>query len=152
MKLLKIKVLVIAAIMLAASSAFASLSYNVSVDTSTLFGNDGYLYFQFAPGNSAQDASASISNFNVAGGVTVGNSTAGSRYAYTSSYSCNRLDSHIRTSQQQYVAVGCLASYEQAYRAELHHGERRVVGSCYIDRVRSLGKAERHRGRFRLAG
>jgi hypothetical protein len=67
MKLLKLKLLVVAAIMLAASSAFASLSYNVSVDTSSLSG-DGYLYFQFAPGNSAQDASASISGFNVAGG------------------------------------------------------------------------------------
>jgi hypothetical protein len=68
MKLLKIKLLVIAAIMLAASSAFASLSYNVSVDTSSLANSDGYLYFQFAPGNFAQDASVSITGFSVTDG------------------------------------------------------------------------------------
>jgi hypothetical protein len=68
MKLFKLKLLVLAACLLAASSAFASLSYNVSVDTSSLTGNDGYLYFQFAPGNFAQDASVTISGFSVLDG------------------------------------------------------------------------------------
>jgi hypothetical protein len=69
MTLLKLKLLVVAAIMLAASSAFASLSYDVSVNTSSLSGSDAFLYFQFAPGNSAQDATATVSAFNVTGGA-----------------------------------------------------------------------------------
>jgi hypothetical protein len=37
MKLMKLKMLIIAVIMLAASSAFASLSYDVTIDTSSAF-------------------------------------------------------------------------------------------------------------------
>jgi hypothetical protein len=62
--LVKIKLLVIAVIMFAASSAFASLSYNVSVDTSTLIGTSGYLYFQLNPNNSnLSDATAFVTSF-----------------------------------------------------------------------------------------
>jgi hypothetical protein len=66
MKLLKIKLLVIAAIMLAASSAFASFSYNVSIDTSGISASDGYLYFQYLPVN-ATNSTATVSNFSTDG-------------------------------------------------------------------------------------
>ncbi len=43
MKLLNIKLLVIAIIMFAATSAFADLSYNFSVNTSSVSGQQGYI-------------------------------------------------------------------------------------------------------------
>jgi hypothetical protein len=63
MNFLKIKLLVVAIVMFAASSAFASLSYNVSVDTSSLNNTDGYLYFQYDPINAA-DSIATVSAFS----------------------------------------------------------------------------------------
>jgi hypothetical protein len=62
MNFLKIKLLVIAVIMFAASSAFASLSYNVNIDTSSVIDWDGYLYFQYVPVNAA-DSTATVSSF-----------------------------------------------------------------------------------------
>jgi hypothetical protein len=62
MKFMKIKLLVIALIMFAASSAFASLSYDVTVDTSSLAGDTGYLYLQYTPAN-AVSSTATVSNF-----------------------------------------------------------------------------------------
>ena len=63
MKLLRIKLLIIAVMMFAASSAFASLSYDFNVDTSTMLGQTGYLELQFNPGMNPGVASAVISNF-----------------------------------------------------------------------------------------
>ncbi len=63
MNFLKIKLLVIALIVFAASSAFASLSYNVSVDTSSLNSTDGYLYLQYIPVANAVNSTATVSSF-----------------------------------------------------------------------------------------
>jgi hypothetical protein len=62
MNFLKIKLLVVALIMFAANSAFASLSYNVSVDTSAYNTTNGYLFFTYIPVN-ALDSTATVSNF-----------------------------------------------------------------------------------------
>jgi hypothetical protein len=63
MKFMKIKLLVIALIMFAASSAFASLSYDVTVDTSGLTGS-GYLYFQYNSGTTQTlTTTATVQNF-----------------------------------------------------------------------------------------
>lgn len=62
MKFLALKLFVISVLMFAATSAFASLSYQVSVDTSSLKGQDGYLYFQYLPVN-AVASSVSVLNF-----------------------------------------------------------------------------------------
>jgi hypothetical protein len=70
MNLMKLKLLVFAVVMLAASSAFASLSYDVTIDTSSLLTTnpDGYLYFQFTQGSDlVQAATASIQNFTTGG-------------------------------------------------------------------------------------
>ena len=84
MNFLKIKLLVIAVMMFAASSAFASLSYNVSIDTSSLAlaGDSGYLYLQYNPLNGAA-STATVANFVTDGtlatsndGVDVVNGTA----------------------------------------------------------------------------
>jgi hypothetical protein len=78
MNFLKIKLLVIAVIMFAASSAFASLSYDVTIDTSSLNNMDGYIYLQFDPGFGlgsypnivyAQTGTATVSSFS---GATLG--------------------------------------------------------------------------------
>ena len=61
-KLMKLQLLVIAFVLLIAGSAFASLSYNVSVDTTSLNGQDGYLYFQYIP-VSAVNSTATVSSF-----------------------------------------------------------------------------------------
>jgi hypothetical protein len=63
MKLLKIKLLIIAVIMFAATSAFASLSYDFNIDTTSLLGQTGYLELQFNPGLNPGVASAVITNF-----------------------------------------------------------------------------------------
>ncbi|MGO9379191.1 MAG: NF038129 family PEP-CTERM protein [Dissulfurispiraceae bacterium] len=64
MKLLNIKLLVIAIIMFAATSAFADLSYNFSVNTSSVSGQQGYIDMQYNPGISSTGAgSASTVNF-----------------------------------------------------------------------------------------
>jgi len=75
MKFIKIKLLVIAVIMFAASSAFASLSYNVSVDTSSLNNLDGYLYFQYIP-VSAANSTATVSSFVTDGTLAVDSDTS----------------------------------------------------------------------------
>ena len=62
MNFLKIKLLIITVIMFAANSAFASLSYNVSVDTSAYDTTNGYLFFTYVPVN-ALDSTATVSNF-----------------------------------------------------------------------------------------
>lgn len=62
MKFMKIKLLIIAVIMFAASSAFASLSYEVTVNTSSLAGDTGYLYLQYE-GINAVASTATVSNF-----------------------------------------------------------------------------------------
>ena len=64
MKLFKIKLLVIAALMLAANSALAAYSVDFTVDTGSLSGNSGYLDLQFNPGNDFQGAAtASVINY-----------------------------------------------------------------------------------------
>lgn len=63
MKLMKLKLLIVALVLLVANSAFAALSYNVSIDTSSLNGTDGYLYFQYAPFVDAISSTATISGF-----------------------------------------------------------------------------------------
>jgi hypothetical protein len=77
MKLMKLKLLVFALVMLAASSAFASLSYDLSFNTTRLLDQNGYLYFQFNPIGSAQDATATIKNFTYNGTLLSVGSTAG---------------------------------------------------------------------------
>jgi hypothetical protein len=62
MNFLKIKLLVVALIMFAANSAFASFSYNVSVDTTSLNNTDGYLYLQYIPVD-AVNSTATVYNF-----------------------------------------------------------------------------------------
>ncbi len=63
MKLLKFKLLVAALIVFAASSAFASLTYNETVNTSSISGDTGYLYFDFVNPYGGQPGTATVSNF-----------------------------------------------------------------------------------------
>ncbi len=62
MKRIKLQLLIIALVVFAASSAFASLSYNVSIDTSSLANQAGYLYFQYLPVNAA-NSTATVYGF-----------------------------------------------------------------------------------------
>jgi len=62
MKFLKIKIVTLVLCFYAATSAFASTSYEFHVDTSSLFGSDGYLYLQYTP-VSAVDSTATVSGF-----------------------------------------------------------------------------------------
>ncbi len=100
MKLVKIKLLVIAAIAIVAfavSPAFASYSYDFNVDTSSLLGQSGYLELQFNPGVNPGVATATVSNFSsdaalgaivltgdvtgsLPGTVTINNTTAWNDY------------------------------------------------------------------------
>jgi hypothetical protein len=62
MKFMKLHLLIIALLVFVATSAFASLSYDVSVDTTSLNGRNGYLYFQYIPVN-AVSSTATVSGF-----------------------------------------------------------------------------------------
>jgi len=65
MKHIKIKLLIAAVFMFAATSAFADYSYNFSVNTSSVAGQPGYVDLMFNPGdNSLGSATATITNFN----------------------------------------------------------------------------------------
>ncbi len=58
---------------LAAGSATAAVTYQVTIDTSSVSGTAGNLDFQFNPGNaSSQAATVTLSNFNGGGGVVTG--------------------------------------------------------------------------------
>jgi len=74
MKFFTLKLLVISFMMLAASSAFASLGYNVSFDTSSLNGQDGFLYLQYG-GFNAANSTATVSNFSTDGILASGPSS-----------------------------------------------------------------------------
>jgi len=63
MNLLKIKLLVMAAILLVATSAFASLSYTVNLDTTNFSGSDGYLYLSYITYGNQVSSTATVSNF-----------------------------------------------------------------------------------------
>jgi hypothetical protein len=68
MKLMKLKLLVIALVMFAATSAFASFSYDFTYNTHYLIGQTGNLSFQFTPiGTDALNATATISAFTTDG-------------------------------------------------------------------------------------
>ena len=75
MKLLKVKLLVVAALMLVATSAFASFSYDVNVDTTLLAGDTGYLYLQYTTINNAVASTATVSNFVTNGTLAPANDT-----------------------------------------------------------------------------
>ena len=65
MRSIAIKLLVIAAVILAATSAFASYSYDFDVNTTSLNGQSGYIDLQFNPGISSTDpANAAITGFS----------------------------------------------------------------------------------------
>lgn len=70
MKIITIKLLIISLVMLAAGSAFATSSpyedYNVTIDTSSLNGTNGYLYLQYNP-SSAVNSTARVYGFSTDG-------------------------------------------------------------------------------------
>ena len=68
MKRLKIQLLSFALILFAATGAFASTSYNVTVDTSSLSGLTGYLYMQYISVNGV-DSTATVSAFSTDGAL-----------------------------------------------------------------------------------
>jgi hypothetical protein len=73
MKLLKLKLLVFALIMFAAGSAFATYSYEVTVNTSSLTGS-GILDFQYDSFGGAS-STATVSNFSTNGTLALLNDT-----------------------------------------------------------------------------
>jgi hypothetical protein len=74
MNFLKIKLLVIALVMFVASSAFASLSYNINIDTTSLNTQDGYLYLQYAGMNDII-STATVANFTTNGALASASSS-----------------------------------------------------------------------------
>ena len=76
MKFMKLQLLIIALVGFVGSSAFAALSYDVSVDTTSLSGTSGYLYFQYVPIN-AVESTAMVFNFATTGTLSASPSPAG---------------------------------------------------------------------------
>src|SRR6266478_3730883 len=52
------------------SPALATISYQVTIDTSSISGNAGFLDFEFNPGGSSQSAFAMVSNFSPSGSLS----------------------------------------------------------------------------------
>jgi len=64
MKFMKLQLLIITLVVLVASSAFASLGYDVTVDTSSLITSTGYLYLEYTTGvNNTSTSTATVSEF-----------------------------------------------------------------------------------------
>jgi hypothetical protein len=82
MNFLKIKLLVVAIVMIATSSAFASLGFDVTVDTSSLtsYGDGGYLYLQYTPLNGA-NSTVTLSNFQMGDNTGLNFTSAGTESA-----------------------------------------------------------------------
>jgi hypothetical protein len=74
MKYLKTKLFVIALMILTAGSAFASISYDVTVNTSSLSGDTGYIYLQYVTANAAS-STATVSGFTTNGTLAATNDT-----------------------------------------------------------------------------
>jgi hypothetical protein len=74
MKFKKLQLLIIALVVFVASSSFAALSYNVSIDTTSINGQDGYLYFQYVPVNTT-NSTATVYNFTTNGTLAGSSST-----------------------------------------------------------------------------
>jgi hypothetical protein len=73
MKFLRIQLLLIAAlILLAANAAFASFSYDITVDTHTLVGTTGSLDFMFGPSTGSGSYTATVDISGLTGGTLVG--------------------------------------------------------------------------------
>jgi len=66
MKFIKLQLLVIALLVFAAGSAFAS-TFGVSVDTSSLNGQQGFLYLQYDPANTSVNSTATVYGFTTNG-------------------------------------------------------------------------------------
>ncbi|MGC8490641.1 MAG: NF038129 family PEP-CTERM protein [Syntrophobacteraceae bacterium] len=75
MKFIKVKLFVIAFVLLVAGSAFASSIYDISVNTHSLFGQTGYLYLQYVPVNAASSI-VTVSGFTTDGSLAITNDTA----------------------------------------------------------------------------
>src|SRR6266480_4836959 len=77
MKFLRLQLLIAALILFAANAAFASFSYNVSIDTSSLAaaGTIGSLDFQFNPGASTSPYTATVDISGVTRGGMFGDPT-----------------------------------------------------------------------------
>ena len=84
MKFMKLQLLIITLVVLVASSAFASLGYDVTVDTSSLITSTGYLYLEYTTGvNNTSTSTATVQNFATDGllGATVPSTlTNGGKY------------------------------------------------------------------------
>jgi len=76
MKVMKLQLLIIAFVLLIAGSAFASLSYDITVNTSSLSGQTGYLYLQYDPINNAVASTATLSGLTMIGGSMGARDTA----------------------------------------------------------------------------
>ena len=112
MKFMKIKLLIIAVIMFAASSAFASLStYEVTINTSNIdatYGvTSGYLYLQYASINSPVASTATVSNLVT--DATMGAVVTGSAYGLAGGSTGGPLPTSVVLSTSQPVT-----DYEQA--------------------------------------
>jgi hypothetical protein len=63
MKFIKLQLLIIALLVFVSTSAFAALTYDASINTSSISGQQGYLYMQYNPFNTTVASTATVSNF-----------------------------------------------------------------------------------------
>jgi hypothetical protein len=64
MKHIKPQLMIVALFLFGATSVFSSAIYDVSIDTSSLSGAAGYLYFTYIPANYAADTVATVTGFS----------------------------------------------------------------------------------------
>lgn len=63
MKFIKLQLLIIALLVFGSTSAFAALTYDASIDTSSISGQQGYLYMQYDPYSTTVASTATVSGF-----------------------------------------------------------------------------------------
>ena len=62
--------LLLTVLLVGISPALATISYQVTINTSSISGNAGFLDFEFNPGGSSQNAFAMVSNFSPSGSLS----------------------------------------------------------------------------------
>lgn len=133
MSLLKIKLLIVSAIMFAASSAFASLGYDINVNTTDLNGTDGYIYLQYKSGSNQTDVStASVLRFHTDG---ILGATAGGFYDNSGTYVIGALPGTVSLSNgtldtndyNQAINFG----HSFSFHLELPDGSPLIAGSDF---------------------
>ena len=145
MKFIKLQLLIIALLVFGSTSAFAALTYDASIDTSSISGQQGYLYMQYDPYSTTVASTATVSGFATDGVLgaqdtvdvvdrTAVTGTLPGPVVFANTYGINDYEQAITFGN----TLGFLLSFSQygALRLIGHLGEQRLLPRSVQRRIR----------------